>query len=409
MKWLGLGVLLLIWPGSSSAQVRSEGMAGAGSAMLDGLDAACVNPARLAVSGRPCIRLVGTWAEIANNSFSLADYRAYNGADLTERDKEKLLAHIEEGEGLEGHGAVSAEGPGLCVRGWAIGVRGRGSAVGVVPKDLFVLILNGNTLGRTFRFDDADGSGDLLGELYVGHGRTIKLPWGFPVAVGASVKYLRGWLHEEVREASGTIRTDPDHIQGEGTVRARHSTGGNGLGIDLGVYGDIARSWSAALSLRDLFGHVNWKDGNKRTTARVRLRESTLRGLKNGEELVETKHETEQIGAFRTSIPPVMTAGVSRAVGRFCLVADCTQGFGESSLTTRTPRLSVGTEARLLPAFRGRAGISFGGRDGRSLALGMGLTPGPIRMDLSISARGGLVPLMGRGIGAGFSLSMLFK
>ena len=57
---------LLLAGAGARAQVRIDGMAGAGSALIDGIDAAGVNPARLADPGGPRMRLFDSFGAVCS-------------------------------------------------------------------------------------------------------------------------------------------------------------------------------------------------------------------------------------------------------------------------------------------------------------------------------------------------------
>ncbi len=400
-------ILILVPAAAAHGQVRSAGMAGAGSAILEGVDAQAVNPARLAAVGGSELRLVEGHAAASNNSYSLSDYRKFNGANLTEEDEDRILSKVG-GRTIEADGSMWMQGLAYRRDRWVLGVRARAMAHGAFPKELLELVLDGNSPGRPFTLDDASGSGLAVGEIGLSHARTLEVPRIGIWHVGATLKYIRGLVYGRVEEAVGNIRTETGGVSGDGWVRMRTATGGTGYGLDLGAWSPIDSLWSVSVSVADLLGRLHWTRDPEETIARVTVIKSNLHDLEDGDSLATSTDETRKIGSFRSTLPAVLTVGVARAWDRWKLVADWTQGFRESAGATRRPRVAVGGEARITTWLSGRAGISVGGLDRRSMALGMSLRPWILRVDLALSAREGFVPLAGRGIGAGFAVGLEF-
>jgi len=382
------------------AQGPIEGLAGSGSALLTGVDV--VNPALLASSGGTSIRIFGFAADASNNSFSLADYRKYNGVDWTDQQKQEILDRIPATMDL--HSNILLGTPSFSVGSFAFTTRVRAGALGAFPKAIFDIILNGNTPGRKFSFSSADGSGLTIGEARLSHGRSFDFGrWG-EYGIGVSLKYLYGGAYARLEQAHGNLQTDPDQIQGQGNFIARTALGGTGWGFDLGATREVGKDWTASLVLQDLFSSINWNHKTKEADIQIDFANGNLRSLENGDNLADEHHNTRDIPSFATSIPTVMTIGIARHAGSLSYVADFEQGFKESNFTDTQPRMSVGAEYRGIPLLSWRGGLSAGGRDGKSVAFGLGLRPGPMRLDFAISSRGGYLPGGGRGIGAGFSV-----
>jgi hypothetical protein len=406
MRWAFL--VLIVFPAAAAhGQVRSAGMAGAGSAILEGVDAQAVNPARLAAVGGSELRLAEGHAAASNNSYSLADYRKFNGANLTEEDEDRILSKVG-GRTIEADGSMWMQGLAYRRDRWAVGVRARAMAHGAFPKELLELALDGNSPGRPFTLDDASGSGLAVGEIGLSHARTLEVPRVGIWHVGATLKYIQGLAYGRVEEAVGNIRTETGGVSGDGWVRVRTTTGGTGYGLDLGAWSPIDSLWSVSVSVTDLLGRVHWTRNPEETIARVTVIKSNLQELEDGDSLATSTDETRTIGSFRSTLPAVLTVGAARVWNRWKLVADWTQGFRESAGATRRPRVAVGGEARITSWVSGRAGISVGGLDRHSLGVGMSLRPWILRVDLALSAREGFVPLAGRGIGAGFAVGLEF-
>lgn len=407
MRRFLLLLVLFLPTGLCFGQARIAGLAGAGSAVLSGADAPLMNPANLASDDGLRLRLLDTFGALSNSSYSVSDYRTYNGADLSEEDEDKLLAKID-GDGFEARGALSANGFAYRHSSWAIGMRVMGDAGTKMPKDALRLLFDGNSPDETFAFDTADGVGELIGEVRLSHGRGVELPHVGEVSLGASLKWFRGWYYAGIEEASGMLHTKVTGVDAEGDVIFRTATGGKGFGFDLGASKEIGDSWSMSIAATNILSRVRWTRSTKETIAHVSIEEMTLQNLDDDDDPVDTEDETYSIGSFRTSIPTLLTLGTAHHRGRWTFVADWQQGFHESLRSTRTPRVAIGAEMQARGWIFGRAGFSAGGLDRRSLALGLGLTPGIVHLDFVLTASNGLFPFTGKGLGAGFGLGLDF-
>jgi hypothetical protein len=355
----------------------------------------------------PRFRLLDSFGAISNTSYTLSDYRRYNGATLSEEDEDAILGKIKR-ETLEAGGIFSFHGPSFRHRSWSFGMQVLGSADAQLPKELIRLLFDGNTPEESFRIDDAEGQGEIIGEIRLSHGREVELPRVGRWSLGASLKLLQGLFYSRVEEAEGEIRTELDGLEGGGSLRIHTATGGLGYGLDLGIWRSFPDEWSFSLAAKNLISSVRWTRGTEETIARFKVLESNLQDVAGEEDLVETEDKTYPIDAFSTSIAPELITGVAHQIDRWTFVADWTQGFEESSRTTRTPRLAIGAELSPREWVTGRAGVSLGGIDRRSLALGLGLSPGPVMIDLALAARDGYLPLTGRGIMLGLALGFRF-
>jgi hypothetical protein len=392
--------------GTASAQVRMDALAGSGSALLNGIDV--VNPALLAVHRGGGIRIAGFTVGLSNNSFSVNDYNTYNGEAWDDARKQEILDKIP--GAFEYRTNVLVGAPSVSVGRFAFTTRARVGALGALPEAVFDLALNGNIVGRDYTFDTAKAEGIAIGEARLSYGRSFDVGrlgrygngrYGF----GISLKYLYGGAYGKLEDAHGFIRTDPDRIRGEGIFRTRSALGGSGLAMDLGTCRDIGRRWMVSFTLQDLFASVKWNHETEENTDTLLVTNGNMEELDNGEDAYVERDGKRDIPAFKTKIPGSMVVGVARSSGMFSYAADWEQGFGESALTHSGARLAVGGEMRPLRVFALRAGLSAGGKDERSASFGLGLNLG-LRLDLSVSNKGGFLPSNSRGIGVGLALGI---
>jgi hypothetical protein len=368
----------LIWPlpalagGISSA--RSVAMGGAHIGLAKGVDAAKYNPANLGLTGyqQTGLEFAGVGANVTNNAFSLDDYNLYTGAFLTNRDKQDILDKVPE-EGLRVSADVEATALAFATGPFVLATTGVGSAAINLNKDILNLILNGNTFTDTI---SVTGSySDAVGYATAG------LSWGTcllrvgdkELAVGGTVKYIRGFGIERVIDMEGMAVTHEYGYAGEGRLVARTATGGKGYGLDLGAALKLSRNYTFGVSVANIFSSISW---NKETQEHGYIfRFDTMTVENSGDDdLVVSEDYSEDILSFSTSLPPVMTVGFAKTSGNFVWAVDYVQGFRKEAAGASTkPRISVGTEWSLLRMLPLRAGFSAGENKSTAFSFGSGL------------------------------------
>ena len=102
---------------TAAAQVRAAGLAGAYTAVAAGPHASAWNPANLALYDQRGIDFFSVHAAIGNNSYSLSDYRKFNGAFWGEKEKQEILARIES-SAIRVDGVADASALGVALGGW---------------------------------------------------------------------------------------------------------------------------------------------------------------------------------------------------------------------------------------------------------------------------------------------------
>lgn len=461
--------------GYGDTQPRAMGMAGSYTAMARGVESIYWNPANLGLKDSPKVSLplnLGFSYILENNSWSVADYNDFNGEFIDEDMKDDLLKDLDR-EGLQFNtdlglflpvigGATFPLPWGLSS---AMAVNVRVGIEGQVPRDMIEFMMRGNAFERdrlaegldpNYDIAEWDGQGWALGVFSWAFAKpwipAQLAPYVSEFALGGTVKVLGGALGEVVESDGGFVtRVSGTQMNASGVSRAG---GGVGFGVDLGAVG-VTRDGrtTVGLSLMNLLDVMTWSispvqdsvfviaqgisatsftgkagldqvfdnprdviiDGRRDTLSRDELRGMGYRGealdavWDDGDPVF---HKEKDISSFSRTLPAMMRLGVShKPMPRLTVAANYDQAFSSGFGISSTPRVSVGTEYRLVDWFPVRFGLSAGGRAGRSSAIGFAFGPFTVKrfrltlMETSAVNRGGFFPGVSQGFG--YSINLL--
>ena len=406
MLQLGLG-----WEAFSAANsnARSLAMGGAYLTLARGMEAPAWNPANLGLRNSPgfSLTLGSIGFQVENNGYSIADYNRYNGAFLTEDDKNEILERI------------SSDGLQLAVRG---GVQVLSLSAGrlalFVPfetatnlrfsEQFLELAFHGNPLDQTYDFSNNDGEAYAATGAGMAYGFPIRIGFFNELAAGVSVRYVYGIAHGEVLESSGLVSTTMEGVSGDGRVLLRHSQGGQGFAADWGAVARLNQRLTAGISLSNMFNSLKW---NKKVTMReygVTLEPVTVESLQNtDEDSIFDSYESEYDGeAYSAGVPAELRLGASYKLRRIVLAANLVQGFEERLGVSTKTQLSTGVELRLIGFLPLRAGVSFGGLSGFAFGTGLGLDFGGFDLDFGYGSSGSLPGEGMKGMAFGMGMSI---
>lgn len=386
--------------GQSSA--RSMAMGGAYLGLAKGVDAARYNPANLGLSGyrNNSLEVVGFGVNINNNALSLGDYNTYTGAVLTESDKADIMGKIPS-DGLKVTADVEAAAMSLSLGSWAFAVTGVGSANVNLSKDILDLVLNGNHLGETVSLDGSYSDAVSYVQTSVSYGREVYHLGSRQVAVGGTVKYLRGVAVEQVTELVGGVTTLTTGFTGSGRMVARTATGGSGYGLDLGASMKLNDSYTAGLSFRNVLSSLSWS-GSPEEHGYIFDFDDDASDILQDDYVVSDDY-SKDIDGFSTTLPTVMTLGIANTSGQLLWAIDWQQGFREDAGASSKPRLCAGVEWLGLSTFPVRAGFATGGSRGTHMAVGSGLHLGGFHLDFAVESGATLVPNSAKGLNLAMS------
>lgn len=387
---------------------RAASLAGAYSAVANGAEAIHWNPAFLGFrsSTRFSLLFPAMGFGVQNNSFSVDDYRQYNGATLTDMDKATILTKIpESGLGVFMNGGSNLLA--LSISRFALSASIVGTSDLRISKTFVDLLLNGNVFGKEYDFSGTTGAGYALAVYSLSYGQPLPLRAFDDFAVGFSVKMLQGLISAEVVSARGTLTTDFDGFHGDGRAEVRTAAGGNGYAVDFGAAGRLASSWRLSWTLRNAFNRVTW---NREVTTYIYgvsadSLNAELFSNTDADSLIDDYDAKIEGGQYQTNLPVVMAFGIAYSTRAMLYSLEYTQGFKDAPGSSRSPRLAFGAEYKGFHFLPLRAGIAFGGKEQFLTAFGVGLRFGTFSINLATQAFGGMF-LPGNGRGSGFALDM---
>ena len=405
MLIFGLGIAV---PGCPNA--RSTGMAGAYTALARGVEAPFWNPANLGLSDnrRFSINLLSIGLGLSNNSFSRSLYDIYNGAFLTDADKKDILENIPSG-GVRIDISSHIRVIGLSFGSFAFTTSGEVASDLTFSKGYFERLLYGLQPEQTYRFDGTGGKAWAFSTIALSGARRIPVPFFKKFAMGMSFKYLLGLGYGEVVRASGTITTSLEGYRGDGEVLARHALGGRGFAVDWGIAATLEGGWIFSLSMMNVMGQITWdKEVREFWASSSFFMHPILSEDADGDSLMETSDSdtTMTLSSIKTRMPPRLRLGVAKFWKRMILAFDYDQAFVNAPGVVTKAKFSWGLEYKGLKFLPLRTGMSFGGREGKASAVGLGLHLGPLGFDFGVSFPGSLLPKVSKGLTFALSLGI---
>ncbi len=403
-------IVSLAWaptPATAQGHVRAMGMGGAYTAASRGLDAVDWNPANLVIrrENSLCIGLASVAVDVHNNSFSLNRYNDVTGSVLTEADKQILLDDIP-GDGLVLNANVRASALGVCSGPFAFSVQGIGGGRGTLDKDFFDLILMGNDIGESFRFDDTDGEAYALAAATLSWATPLVTRRTHRLSLGVNARYLYGLYDFRVEEATGGILADMDGVHGDATASYLTSRGGQGWALDAGLTLQAPRGWTFGVAMFNAASNLDWNNNVERRIWSVTADSLAITGDDIEDQIVQSD-STMTAQAYSSSLAPVMRFGLSNKLGLMLFAADVAKVLENRPGLSTAAEYSLGLEFQFASWFRPRFGVSHGGASHRRSSVGLGLGLGPVRWDIALANHGAIVPNDSKGLSfaSGFGLA----
>ena len=393
------------------SHARSLGLAGAYSSLAIGAEATLYNPANLSLRTRHpfSMAILGVGVGVSNNAFSLDQYNTYNGAYLTEDDKNDILDALSGGR-LAVHSRAQIHGLGIGYGPFALTYHITAATYGTLAREIFELALKGNELNKEYTFAPIKGEGIAFGTLTFSYGFRVPMRSKTVnhLGLGLSIKYFHGYSFARVKESQALALTEYSGASADGTFLLRSAQGGNGLGLDLGANITLARRYRLSLVIENLASFMSWNSDPEESAYEFKLlAENTDKFLSqevDTDSIFTSSDSTYAISPFNAPLPSNLRLGLLHPVGRFLLLFEWKQGFRETALSSKTPRLAFGSEYRPSAAIQFRAGLAFGGQEGFTTSLGFGFYLGPLRWDFGASSYGGFFTPASKGIAFGTSL-----
>jgi hypothetical protein len=393
-----LVILILSFNAPLLASGRSVGMAGAYTSVSKGAESVFWNPANLGFSSRSekTLYLFSFGININNNSFDWGDYTRYNGKFLTAKDKQDILDQIPaEGFNLKLDADVSALS--FSWGNFAFTLSGGGSSDLFLPKDPIQFLFFGNELNDTLLIENSNGEAYASWDIGLSYGRSILKKSDKELFCGANLRYPKGIIYQKVKKTEGELFVLETGINGEGDFKVKSAEGGKGYALDLGLAMKYKTDWTLGISFFNLLNQIKWNKKTEERGYQFRI-DSLLAENFDADSLVTELSYTEKINPFTTATPTLMRLGLAHQSEKFLWAFDLEQGLAEGMGVSRKTKVSLGIDYRVLGWFDILGGVSMGGKDGITLASGLGFKIENYHLDLGMANHKGLWPTKSKGV-----------
>jgi hypothetical protein len=444
----GLALVSIALAGDRS-NVRGTGMARTFVVESRSVDALGINPANLSLDDRLPFTLALPSVGVRVSS-QLISYDAYNNyftgipdpqnpgkriqKVLTDQDKRDLLNLFPDNGSTRAD--VEATFLGMSIQMGGIGSLGFaitdhvGARVDLPKEYLKVFLFGFDALGSSYNFNGTSASAWWWREMNLSYAN--KLPFSLPILentyFGVGFKIVHGYgtmvtdhyngsLTNLVepgnqfrlqaafdfltkRSGSSVFGTDTATNKSKFDFKPFPDPAGKGTGFDIGLNGMIGEKLRIGISITDI-GRISWDQnlvetgGSYSATLTDPLDTTQQNALKNG--FKGTNHPGSP---FTTALPTKLRVGASFQTkdmpivhyipGNLLMEVDYEQGLNSSLGNTTTPRVSIGTEWRLIPILPLRTGITVGGSDQFRWAFGFGLDIWILSIDVGTESFGAL-------------------
>ena len=431
-----LASLLLEWKGGmllvagERTNIRGVAMARTQVAVARGLDAIGTNPANLAVSDEATVSvgLLPVAIRLGNNVVSYDLYSKYfDGIEtdsgrvwvnLSDADKRDILSRFDTGTG-EGMIDLEARMLGVSVDLQSIGsfaftLTDRIAGAIVIPRSYVEFLFYGNPPESVYDFKDSRTSVTWTREYALSYARDLpELPFLRSWRAGVSLKLVQGLSYFGVERFDAQLTTSSvGTLDGRVDVFTRSAgfdptvknfgknftpfpaPGGVGYGLDFGVTGELNEFISAGLSVTDL-GTIDWRRNLKESVGNSAIRLDNVLDQAQRDSLNEMlRGQTREGSPFSTQLPTTLRVGIAVELhklpmiqrlidGELIAAADYTQGLVTTPGGTVLARGSCGVEYRPWSFLLLRSGMSLGGVEGTSIAIGFGFHFGAFALDVA--------------------------
>ena len=159
---------------------------------------------------------------------------------------------------------------------------------------------------------------------------------------------------------------------GDGNYRANSVSdipaGGSGYSVDLG-FTAARNDIEFGLVFRNLLSNINWNKNIKRTDYNFHFDNLTAENASDDTIWVSDEYEV-QINDFSTRPPLELEIGAAKYFGSLLTSISMSQGFENSAIVSKTPRLATGIEYKPLGWLALRTGTAIGGIEKLALSVG---------------------------------------
>ncbi len=449
----GLASLSSIALAGDRSNVRGISMGRTYVVLSRSVDCMGINPANLSLDDRMpfTLALPSVGARVSSDLLNLDTYNKYftgipdpqnpGGKNLpyplTDQDKNNILSLMPD-DGVT-RADVEANLFGLTMQMGRFGSFGFDVTehVGMklnLPKQYVKMFLFGfDSTGSAYNFNGTAASAWWYREWNVSYANRLPwhLPWLHDIQWGVGFKILRGYGVMVTDHYRGSIantnigtvdfpqyrmdasfdyltkRSGSDVFGTDTSNKPKFNfkpfpdPAGKGVGIDLGFNGELMEGCRVGVSITDI-GSISWSQNLVETFGSSSLSISdpfilsAQDSLKNGFKGINRPGQP-----FSTALPTRFRLGASfdskqmpvlhYLPGTWLWEIDYNQGFNNSLGNSTVPRLSIGTEWRIIPVLPLRTGITLGGGDQFRWAFGFGLDVWIMSLDIGTESVGMLV------------------
>jgi hypothetical protein len=374
-----------------------------------------------------------------NNFINIEDYNYFfggvetdsgkEGRTLTESDKSRFKEMLSDGAAVFADYSITFLSFSYTVNdkigAFGFSMTDAASARVSMPKIATDLIFEGNKPGN-YDFGDAHGKASYLRTYSLSYSRPlneIKQNIFDKISFGFSIKYVQGMAYVGLDNSDMQFNTNNYfELNARSAVHAYSSfspdlgveydfdslnaskpksnetffpaPAGTGIGVDLGTTFKLNDAWQFALAVTDI-GSIKWKREAAEFTSNWDISLNDLTDTLQTDNLGDSiEIKQRKIDGFTTQMATALRVGASLQLneivdgfpGEMLLAFDYTQGFNDEPGNSPEPRFSFGFEWKpcaWIPYIR--SGVSAGGEDDFSWAIGMGMDAGAFEFNIASS------------------------
>jgi hypothetical protein len=365
-----------------------------------GFDAIAANPAGLGMpgSGRFTLALLPALGGQGAGPVTMRDVQRFEGKVIDDATK-RLWADRVRAAGAE---HVDAGGEltwfAMSIARFGVQLSTTAEAVGSLTPDAVQVLLFGNA-GETgepgrYSLSGSEFTGMVTHTAAVSYAQPITIGRGenaMHVALGATVKYVRGLALAHGREMGGVLGNAPLDLSVQfpvvsSTVDGALDDNGHGIGVDLGAAWESGR-WKAGLAVQNAVSTFAW-DASKFTYRKGSARFTSASSSSDFDERPLDQAPSELAAVLdRATFDPTIAFGLAVELpGRLLVGADVRDRVGDAIAFTPKMHAGLGAEWRALgwlPLRGGFAALT----GGHQASGGAGLRLGALGIDAGIASR----------------------
>jgi len=376
-----------------------------------GSDALYWNPALLSEGHRSFdIPITTLDFSVNNNALSLHTYNDVSGQYIDDALKKEILSSFQGHLSFETDVHSTILGTSFGHSGLGIGLNAVGSAR--LSKRYLNLLLYGNNGDEVINFTKkhTGGEGLAYADITFGSGNyeiTKHIPSyadkGLPpVKFGFALSLLTGIKDFQVTDFNGRFSTGDDGIDLVQDITMREGTVGFGYKGLIGFTSTPMKNLEVGLTIDNIAGKINWSNKNKNHEIHMEADSIYIADL--NEDLVDQTDTTYTTGDYTTEMPAEFNISSLYHLGKASFSLDWKQGFKESVVTTKQPRISLGAEYILGKIIPLQIGYSLpNANESYKFSYGLGVRSNHFEMGMAFQSSHAVIPCL---LSRGFTFSL---